>query len=80
MYNPLLESTHKLKDQEIESTIVDLTRKYSIAARMGQGGLCEQILCALEMYKAEMSKRQEQSLKSTIKKQDNGLEDLINVD
>lgn len=80
MYNPLLESTQRLKDQEIEATIVDLTRKYSIAARMGQGSLCNQILCALEMYKEEMSKRQEQALKSTIKKQDKGLEDLINVD
>lgn len=80
MYNPLLPNTDRLKDQEIELRIVDLSKKYTIASRMGQGGLCSQIIIALEMYKEELSKRQDAALKSTIRKQDKGLDDLINVD
>jgi hypothetical protein len=79
MYHPLLEPAAKLKDQELENRILDLTKKYHIAARMGQGGVCQQILCALEMYKEEMNKRQQAALKSSIKKQDKDFDDLINV-
>lgn len=79
MYHPLLEPAVKLKDQELENRILDLTKKYHIAARMGQGGVCQQILCALEMYKEEMNKRQQAALKSSIKKQDKDFDDLINV-
>lgn len=79
MYHPLLEPATKLKDQELENRILDLTKKYHIAARMGQGGVCQQILCALEMYKEEMNKRQQAALKSSIKKQDKDFDDLINV-
>jgi len=79
MYHPLLEPAIKLKDQELENRILDLTKKYHIAARMGQGGVCQQILCALEMYKEEMNKRQQAALKSSIKKQDKDFDDLINV-
>jgi len=79
MYHPLLENPDKLKDQELETKILDLTRKYHIAATMGQGGLCNQIQCALDMYKDEFSKRTQRSLNTTIKKQDKGFDDLINV-
>lgn len=79
MYHPLLEPAIKLKDQELENRILDLTKKYHIAASMGQGGVCQQILCALQMYKDEMNKRQQAALKSSIKKQDKDFDDLINV-
>ena len=79
MYNPLLETGAKLKDQELENRVLDLTKKYHIAANMGQGGVCQQILCALEMYKEELNKRQQAALKSSIKKQDKDFDDLINV-
>ena len=46
---------------------------------MGQGSVCQQIVTALEMYKIELSRRQQESMKSIIKKQDKGLDDLINV-
>lgn len=80
MYNPLLDNTDKLKDQELESRILDLTKKYYIASRMGQGGVANQIIGILEMYKDELSKRQRQSLEKVAKKNSGGLDDLINVD
>ena len=46
---------------------------------MGQGAACHQIVVALDMYKEEQSRRQQESMQKTIKKQDSGLDDLINV-
>lgn len=80
MYNPLLDNTDKLKDQELESRILDLTKKYYIASRMGQGSVANQIVGILEMYKDELMKRQRQSLEKVSKKNAGGLDDLINVD
>ena len=79
MFHPLLENPQGLKDIELENKITDLSRKYYIAANMGQGSVCQQIVTALEMYKIELSRRQQESMKSIIKKQDKGLDDLINV-
>lgn len=79
MFHPLLENPQNLKDAELENKITDLSRKYHIAASMGQGSVCQQIVTALEMYKIEMNRRQQESMKSIIKKQDKGLDDLINV-
>jgi hypothetical protein len=80
LYNPLLDNTDKLKDQELESRILDLTKKYYIASRMGQGSVANQIVGILEMYKDELMKRQRQSLEKVSKKNAGGLDDLINVD
>jgi len=80
MYHPLLEDPSKLKDNVLENKILDLTKKYSIAASMGQGQVCQHIISALDMYRAELSRRQRASLETTIKKTDRGLDDLINVD
>lgn len=80
MYNPLLEDISKIKDKEIELRILDLTRKYHIAASMGQGQLCQQVLVTLEMFKEEQNKRQRSSLEELKKKQDKGFDDLINIE
>jgi len=80
MYHPLLEDPRNLKDQDLENKIIDLSRKYHIAASMGQGSVCQQIVGALDMYKVEMSRRQQESIKSLTKKSDNGFDDLINVE
>jgi hypothetical protein len=79
MYNPLLPDPSDLKDNDIENKIQDLTRKYYIAARSGQGGVCQQIITALDMYKYELSRRQAEATKNLMKKQDKDLDDLINV-
>lgn len=79
MYHPLLEDPSNLKDADIEAKILDLGRKYHIAARMGHGGVCNQIVIALEMYKSEQYRRQMEATSKMIKKEDKGLDDLINV-
>lgn len=80
MYHPLLENPQNLKDQDLENKIIDLSKKYHIASTMGQGGICQQIISAIGMYKEELQRRQQESIKTLIKKQDKGLDDLINVD
>ncbi len=79
MYHPLLADPRNLKDQDLEDKILDLGRKYHIAARLGQGGACQQIVIALEMYKDEQKRRQVEAMQGLIKKQNKGLDDLINV-
>jgi hypothetical protein len=80
MYNPLLEDPSKLKDNELEAKILDLGQKYSIAARTGMNQVIPQILTSLEMYKMEQSKRSQAALKTTARKTNGSLDDLINVD
>jgi hypothetical protein len=80
MYHPLLDDPTKLKDQDLENKILDLSRKYGIAARMGSGGVANQIIVALDMYRSEQSRRQMEQSRNTMTKQNKGLDDLINVD
>jgi len=80
MFHPLLADPSQLKDQDLDSKIIDLSKKYGIAARMGQGGACQQIIIALETYKAEQQKRQNASMQATMQKQNGSLDDLINID
>jgi hypothetical protein len=80
MYHPLLSDPSKLKDQDLENKILDLSRKYGIAARMGSGGVANQIIVALDMYRSEQSRRQMEQSRNTMTKQNKGLDDLINVD
>jgi len=80
MYHPLLNDPSKLKDQDLENKILDLSRKYGIAARMGSGGVANQIIVALDMYRSEQSRRQMEQSRNTMTKQNKGLDDLINVD
>ena len=79
MFHPLAENPTKLKDQELEDKILDLTKKYQIAMRMGHGGIGNQIVIALEMYREELNRRRDEAIKSTFKKQNKDLDDLINV-
>ena len=81
MFNPLLEDTRKLKDLDLEKKILDLSHKYNVALRLGQGSLAHQIAVALEQYKYEYKDRQVAALKKIDEKQkEQGLDDLINVD
>lgn len=79
MFHPLLPSLTEVKDQDLEVKISELSRKYSIAARMGDGGLCSQIILALEEYKAEQQRRMAAKTMVSMKNQDKDLDDLINV-
>jgi hypothetical protein len=81
MFNPLLEDPSKLKDQDLENKILDLSQKYHVALRLGQGGLAQQVVLNLEAYRMEQQRRQMEAMKDLQTKQKKqGLDDLINVD
>ena len=81
MFNPLIEDPSKLKDQDLENKILDLSRKYGIAMRLGQGGVAQQIVITLDAYRMEQQTRQIESMKTIQEKQKKqGLDDLINVE
>lgn len=79
MFHPLLENPAVLKDADLEAKILDLTKKYHIAARMGQGVVCDQIVVILDSLKTEQLKRGQDLLKKTQSNQNKNLDDLINV-
>ena len=80
MFHPLLGDLSKLKDADVEAKVMDLTRKYHIAMRLGQGSAAQQVCMALDSYREELMKRQQKSIKSTMTKDNKDLDDLINVD
>jgi hypothetical protein len=79
MFNPLLPDLTQIKDQDLETTISDLTRKYFIAARSGYGSVCDQISVTLEQYRDEQKRRLIEKSRATLKSQNKGLDDLINI-
>jgi len=80
MYHPLLPNLSEVKQSELEEKISDLTRKYWIAAKSGDGYLCEQVLTVIEAYKTELQNRNQAALKAASEKSGNsGLDDLIKI-
>ena len=80
MFNPLLGNPADLKDADLEARINELTRKYTIAARTGMNQVLPQLAIALNLYREELTKRGQESLKTTARKANGNLDDLINVD
>jgi hypothetical protein len=79
MFNPLLPDLSELKTTELENKISELSKKYWIAARSGNGALCEQILVVLESYKYELQSKNLAANKIPTKSGETGLDDLINI-
>jgi hypothetical protein len=79
MFHPLLPNISGLKDNDLELKIAELSKKYNIAARMSDSGLCNQIILALEEYKAEQQRRYQEKTKISMKNQDKDIDDLINI-
>ena len=81
MFNPLLPDLTKIKDQELEDKILELSQKYHIALRLGQGSIAQQIVLTLDSYKIEQQQRQADKMNELMNKQKKqGLDDLINVE
>ena len=78
MFNPLLPDLSKVKNEDLELKINELMKKYFIAARSGQGVVCNQISVILEAYKEEQRRRYLETNKKVI--QDKNLDDFINID
>ena len=79
MFNPLLDDFSHLKDQELDSKINDLNKKYNIALRMGNGAVANQIVMVLNSLREELLRRQSEATKKLMQRQDKDLDDLINV-
>lgn len=79
MFNPLIPDLSKIKNDDLELKITDLMKKFTIAARCGQGSVCVQLNILLESYRAEQTRRYELESQKLAQKNKN-LNDLINVD
>lgn len=79
MFNPLLPDLSTLKSEDVDNKITELMQKYSLAARFGQGMVCQQIAVILEAYKDEQRRRQVAATQKLIN-QNKNLDDFINVD
>lgn len=79
MFNPLLPDLSVLKNEDLDNKITDLMQKYFIAARSGQGGVCQQITVILEAYKDEQKRRHAKATQK-MAEQNKNLDDFINVD
>lgn len=77
MIHPLQEDLSLLKDNDLESKIQDLTKKYYTAYKLGHSELLTQISNFLTIYKEEMSRRYMERSKKEL---DGDLDQLINVD
>ena len=76
MFHPLIGDLTEFKDQEIENKLIDLNKKFYVAARFGNQDLLTQLSTVITIYREELSKRHAQKLKNA----DGDLGQLINVD
>lgn len=79
MFNPLVDNLTTLKDTDLDARMTDLNKKYSIAMRLGNGSVGMQIAVVLEQLRDEVQRRQVESSKKLLQKQNKDLDDLINV-
>jgi hypothetical protein len=78
MFHPLIEDLTKLKDQDLETKIADLSKKYHLALKFGQGGAAHQITLLLDSIKAEKQRRQFEAAQKN-KEQTQQFNDLIKI-
>jgi hypothetical protein len=76
MFHPLVGDLTEFKDQEIENKLIELNKKYYVAARLGSQDLLTQLSTVIIMYREELGKRHALKLKNA----DGDLGQLINVD
>lgn len=76
MFNPIVDNLTQFTDNELDERILDLSKKYSAAARLGKPELLTQISILVTMYKEERSKRYLEKKNQL----DDDLDQLINVD
>lgn len=80
MYHPLLPDITKIKNEDLEKKINELTQKYFIASRSGQGAVCSQLILILEEYREEQHRRQSTAGKTANDRHGNQFDDFINID
>jgi hypothetical protein len=78
MFHPLLEDLTQLKDQDLENKTADLSKKYHIALKAGQGAAANQIIMILDSIKAEKQRRQFEASRKA-KEQTSQFDNLIKI-
>ena len=73
MEHPLIGNLNELKDEELHAKISELNNKLLTAHRMGNSQLINQIQMAVESYKNQMYKRQNEQ------KSDSSHDDKIDI-
>jgi hypothetical protein len=76
MFHPLVSDLTEFKDQEIENKLIELNKKYYVAARLGSQDLLTQLSTVITIYREELAMRHARKLKNA----DGDLGQLINVD
>jgi hypothetical protein len=65
MEHPLIPSLDDLTVDELGSKITELNKKLSIAARSGNGNLCNQIRMAIESYQIKYTEKLQEQYKNS---------------
>ena len=77
MEHPLLGSLEELTLEQLGAKVTELSKKLGIAARTGNGHLCNQIRMAMENYQNMYQTRLQESYKTA--QGDNNFDDKINI-
>jgi len=77
MEHPLIGSLEELTLEELSAKVNELGKKLSIAARSGNGRLCDQIRMAMENYQNMYQTRLQESYKKA--QGDSNFDDKINI-
>lgn len=73
MYHPIFLDPTKLRDSDIESKILELSRKYNMVMSMGKADLGEQVVLIIDQLKQEQDTRRRKKLEKTNSVDINGL-------
>jgi hypothetical protein len=79
MEHPLIGNIDHLTENELSEKINDLSKKLSIAARTGNGHLCDQIRMALESYQNKYRERLAEQYNKTLKDANIDADNKINI-
>lgn len=77
MEHPLIGKLDELSVEELSTKITDLNKKLSIAMRMGNGDLCNQIRMAIESYRTKFMEKNEAMLRKG--NDGNDFNDIIDI-
>jgi hypothetical protein len=78
MFHPLEGDLRELSDAEVEAKLLELNKKFSMAARLGNQEVLTQIGTFVTIYREEMSKRYQKA--KALQDAEADLDSLINVD
>lgn len=73
MYHPVFLDPTSLRDSDIESKILELSRKYNMVMSMGKDDLGEQIVLIIDQLKQEQDTRRRKKLEKANSVDINGL-------